>query len=132
MSITAEDLVFTAEPLISYEGRLVVSIPPMLADKEGLITSLASQLKFPDYWSANWDSVWDMVRDLEWISQHEIVLQHADFPQLPERDALQYVDVLSEGVRYWQHDSRHSFVVAWRPESREMIKALARLGTRRL
>ena len=98
--------------LVQLPNSLVVTVPTGITRKEDLFSVLASQLSFPEYFGKNWDALADCIEDLEWISQHTVVLQHQDLlDALPANDRKTYLSVLHLALEWWTDHHDHDLVV---------------------
>lgn len=78
----------------------VAIVPTGVNEKSRLMRCLAAELKLPDYFSSNWDSLEECLSDLEWISCSIVWLKHGDMPLLAdETEARIYLDILSAACR---------------------------------
>ncbi|MCC5816367.1 MAG: barstar family protein [Leptospira sp.] len=63
--------------------------------KSDLINYLALELEFPDYFSVNWDSFEECLRDLSWIKQNCINLVHTAIPLENDNELSTYLSIIS-------------------------------------
>jgi RNAse (barnase) inhibitor barstar len=61
-------------------GDLVVGLPSSLGTKAELLEALRLALALPDYFGRNWDALDEVLRDLNWIRERDVILVHADLP----------------------------------------------------
>ena len=104
----------TTSPSDYEEGpdTLVARIPASVFGKHELLSILARELKFPDYFGDNWDALEECLRNLSWITAKRIVLLHESFPVQMGDDSLRvYLDILRSCVNYWESNSKHDFIV---------------------
>jgi RNAse (barnase) inhibitor barstar len=95
------------------DSTFIASLPTELANKKELLRALASALKFPDYFGNNWDALDECLRDLDWLEEAEIRLEHPDFTKLPENDFRIYMDILRDAVDCWQEDGSKDLIVSF-------------------
>ncbi len=70
----------------------IVQVPPNIAGWQELFDILAQNLDFLDYFGRNWDTLYDLLCDLSWIQQRQIVMIHNDLPVLlGEKDVRKYL-----------------------------------------
>ena len=76
------------------EDVLVVEFGPY-ADKQALLTAVASALRFPSYFGYNWDAFEECLNDLSWLKERGVVLIHRALP-LPSHtsDMAMYLSIL--------------------------------------
>jgi hypothetical protein len=104
------------------------SVPAHIAGKEELLTMLANQLCFPDYFGGNWDAFDECVRDLSWLPDGRVVLAHADVPLINDvANARTYLAILSCAVRKMSKSEDHPLSVIFPVAFREQIEWLLRL-----
>ena len=82
-----------------------------LGTKKDLISELAIKLNFPKYFSYNWDSLYDCLRDLSWIEARSITIVHSDLPKLNDIDLKMYLEVLMYSLNEWIDDDIHDFYI---------------------
>jgi hypothetical protein len=102
---------------------LVVTLPSGLGTKAELLEALRLALSLPDYFGRNWDALDEVLRDLEWIRERNVILVHSDLPlqRGDEKHLETYLSVLSGAIRAWRerpgaHTLRVSFPSATRAE----------------
>src|SRR6266404_677322 len=84
---------------ISHGVAARASVPAGIGNKTELISMLAKQLCFPDYFGGNWDAFEECVRDLSWLPAGQVVLTHADVPMANDVvNARTYLAILDEAV----------------------------------
>ena len=97
-------------------------------NKRELLTKLSQKLLFPNYFGFNWDAVWDVLCDFEWIEDYHIVLIHDDLPALEKEDLRIYLQILDDAVeewRAWNGEKRHNLEVVFSADSKELITELS-------
>ena len=97
-------------------------VPARTRGKRELLTLLARQLGFPDYFGCNWDALDDCLRDFGWVpAGKRIVIVHEG---LPLRDADQrrtYLDVLQRAVAAWPPGEAHELLAVFPTKFRAAI-----------
>ncbi len=96
-----------------------------MATKTDLIELVARALDVPDYFGANWDALDDCLRDLSWLKERVIVISHDGVPRLPAESLRTYLDVLTRAVESWHGEKDHAIIVAFPPDARNEIAAIA-------
>ena len=85
-------------PLANENTRLAI-IPAGIQKKTGLLSMLAANLKFPDYFGGNWDALEECLADLSWIPEGQVILYHKDLPLIENPIELRnYLQVLENAV----------------------------------
>ena len=82
-----------------------------LGTEKELISELAIKLNFPKYFSYNWDSLYDCLRDLSWIEARSITIVHSNLPKLNDIDLKMYLEVLMYSLNEWIDDDIHDFYI---------------------
>lgn len=119
----ADSFDFTDTPLLSKEA-FVVRIPAGLTSAEALFQAFYEQARLPGYFGFNWDALSDCLRDFHWVACNQVVLLHADLPNLPPHDLLTYFDVLAECVASWVPGEEHSLKVVFPTAARVQVRNL--------
>jgi RNAse (barnase) inhibitor barstar len=78
--------------------RADVTIDRSSQGKQELLARLAQGLSFPDHFGENWDALIDCLSDLSWVQAPEIVIDHAEVPQLSTRDLRLYLESLIDAA----------------------------------
>jgi hypothetical protein len=106
-------------------AALVVDVPSGIETKEALFAELAERLRFPDYFGANWDALWECIRDLSWLPGGPIVLRHHDLPLAADIASLKkYLSILGDTVeKKWTVPGQRlcDLVVVFPAEARDQI-----------
>jgi RNAse (barnase) inhibitor barstar len=112
-SMTKRNFMFVDEDT-SHNVAVHASIPADIASKQSLLSTLAQQLVFPDYFGWNWDALEECIRDLSWLPAGEVVLIHADVPLLNDiANARMYLAILHEAVRKTADSVDHPLIVTF-------------------
>lgn len=75
---------------------------PKIKSEDKLFSELYTKLKFPDYFGFNWNAVSDCLRDLQWIKEYNVVILHADLPNLQDNELYLYLDILRYCMNDWE------------------------------
>jgi hypothetical protein len=110
--------------VLSFEGQsfairrddFVVRVPPLIGNRESLLSTLAEGLGFPNYFGNNWDSFSECLRDLSWIHLKRVVILHSDLPPLDKAAQSTYLEILAECVKDWQRGENHELIAVFPPE----------------
>lgn len=109
---------------------LLVDVPSGIKTRAVLFEELARRLMFPDYFGANWDALWDCIRDLSWLPAGPVVLRHRDLPLADDLDDLKkYLSILRDTVeKKWtvRGQCLRDLIVIFPREAREQISLLLR------
>lgn len=113
---------------------LVADVPAGITTTEVLFDELAQRLQFPDYFGANWDALWECIRDLSWLPAGPVVLRHSDVPLADDVPSLRrYVSLLADASqKRWALPGQvlRDFVIVFPPETEEKVSWLLRSATR--
>ena len=91
--------------------------------KRELLEQLNKKLLLP-YFGFNWDALWDVLCDFEWIEDYHIVLIHDDLPVLEKEDLHIYLELLDNAVEDWDGDIKHSLEVIFPVDCKKLITEL--------
>ena len=87
---------------IEISSSRVVSISVGMDSKEVLFMAYANQLDFPAYFGQNWDAFLDCLRDLSWVKERNIVIEHAGLPlEKSPIESLIYLQILEAAIDSW-------------------------------
>jgi hypothetical protein len=92
------DFIFDDSNIDFPNNSFVVKIPQGIADVQVLFDILKDKLDFP-VWGDNWNSLDELLRDLSWIKNTNIIIVHEDVPPLKEIwNYVTYIRVLWSGI----------------------------------
>jgi hypothetical protein len=111
---------------------VVAELPSGIRTKKTLFDELAQRLQFPDYFGANWDALWECIRDLSWLPAGVIVLTHSDLPLADDPGSLKtYLSILRDTVeKRWSGSRERDLVVVFPPSTQEQVAWLLRPAER--
>ena len=101
----------------------VITIPPDIKKKKVLMVSFDKNCNFP-YFGFNWDALNDVLMDLEWIKEKNIILVHKDIPNLDKEQLRIYFEILLDVVERWQDYEQHNFEVYFPQKYYDDVKNL--------
>jgi hypothetical protein len=106
-----------------HPSALIARVRAAISSRETLFYTLSKQLYFPVYFGRTWDALYELLCDLHWLNQDQIVILHEDIPKLPEDERRTYVEILCDSVRWWT-DYYHDFTltVSFPSERREYVE----------
>jgi len=102
----------------------LVRVDPSINDTEELLRSLYCLLWFPGYFGFNWNSLYDFLRDLDWISERKVLIVHESLPGIPDSDLRIYLDVLKDCILDWINDEKHQLEVVFHEKDKDKIERL--------
>lgn len=112
---------------LSTNAAVRVCLPADISNEMILLSLIAKQLSFPDYFGENWDALEECLRDLSWLPAGPIVLEHADVPLIRDiANARIYIAILADATRETSRPDRPLRVV-FPPDFRDQISWLLRL-----
>jgi RNAse (barnase) inhibitor barstar len=113
---------------------LTANLRPGIRDPHDLFEELAEQLRFPDYFGANWNALEECIRDLSWLPPGPIVLKHHDLPLAGDVASQKtYLSILSDAVeKKWTVPGQllRDLIVLFPPETQQQIDWLVRSNER--
>jgi len=105
------------------EGRILVALERVHSKRE-LLASIASGLRFPDWFGSNWDALDESLRDLSWLSEAEVILHHRDLPDLPIDELRTYLSILERTATTWRQRESRAVEVSFAPEIRRILETV--------
>jgi len=91
---------FTKEPEAGPEV-FRAAIRGGIAGPEALFEEYDRHFNFP-YFGFNWDALDECLKDLQWISQPQVIISHHTLPELSAKDFRIYLEVLSSAIESWR------------------------------
>lgn len=99
-----------------------------ISTKAELLSAIAAELDFPEYFGGNWDALWDCLADLSWIPELTIVVAHERAPRLEPEELATYLGLLQSAAEIKRRKANCD-LLAWFPETdREVLEAALLLG----
>ena len=110
MFLFPEQLPLASSSVWSY----LATVPTNCTNTSVFFQEMKQALKMPDYFGENWDAFFDILCDLSWIQQYQVILFHADFPFVDIEKNKIYFDVVMDAIRNWRLDNgKHELVAAF-------------------
>ena len=78
----------------------IIPINNNVKGKRHLISTISRGINSP-YICDNWDGLDEALRDLSWMSEHEVRIIHYDLPLLLDPDMRIYLTILKTIEEYW-------------------------------
>jgi len=115
-----------ADKSVCYDGGevFVARVDPTISNPDELLRSLYYLLWFPGYFGLNWNSLYDCLRDLDWIGENKVMIVHESLPNIPDADLCIYLEVLRDSVLDWVNDKEHQLEVVFHEKDKEKIGRL--------
>jgi Barstar (barnase inhibitor) len=83
-------------------GAVVLTVPAKVASKQCLMAVYKQGLGCP-WFGANWDALYDAMRDLSWLGDKDLVIEHVDLPfGEKRRSRILYFSLLQDALEDWQ------------------------------
>lgn len=101
--------------------RFFVRLDPLISSTDELLKSMYYLLWFPGYFGFNWNSLYDCLRNFEWISYTKIIIEHDSLPDIPYFELKTYLEVLRDAVIDWESDERHQLEIVFDEKDRMRI-----------
>ena len=93
------------------------------AGKEDLLRQIYAGLKMPSEAGLNWDALDEVLHDLSWIRQRDIVLLHSGFDAIAGEDLDIYAEILSSAARHWKGRRKHRLYSILPEKMREAVSS---------
>ncbi len=108
---------------VSYDTGEVffIRVDPLISNSDELLKALYYSLWFPGYFGFNWNSLYDCLRDFDWISYYKIIIEHDSLPSIPDSDLKTYLEILRDSVVDWHGDEFHQLEVVFSEHDRARI-----------
>ncbi len=106
-------------------STFIANIPAGVRRKQMLLHIFADQLEFPEYFSNNWDSLEECLRDLSWLRASNIQIHHRDIPlPLGSQDRRIYLQILQSASTFWSVSILHRFESVFPAKCRAEVLSL--------
>ncbi len=93
------------EEIPEYPLSRTILIDDSLQSADEVIDKIEKALDAP-YDNDNWDGFWDVLRDLQWLKESQVVLIHKSLPRLPAWNLHIYLDILNDASSLWADKDR--------------------------
>lgn len=117
------------EKNVPRSSAAIARVKPGLQEPAHLFAELSEQLRFPDYFGANWNALEECIRDLSWLPPGPVVLMHQDVPLAEDTESQRiYLAILSDAIeKKWVVPGQHlrDLVVVFPPDTEELIERIA-------
>lgn len=109
---------------IDLKSSFYTIIDDSISSKKMLFEKFSESLRFPSYFGYNWDALFECLRDLDWLTEINIIIIHKGIPKLDNSDILIYLSILRDTVIDWKDDNQHNFFVYFPKDKKEYIEKL--------
>ncbi len=97
---------------IPEKSSITVQIPAGVNSVGELISSIATQLKFPYRHAENWNALFDTLCDLSWVPQRTVIINHEGRLELLPEQLTEYYRVLNDSMDSWRTErGDHELIV---------------------
>jgi RNAse (barnase) inhibitor barstar len=97
--------------VVPSENSFIARLKKGISNKETLLSELNNICKFPDYFSFNFDALYDCLCDFSWIKSRYICLLHSDVPLMNIKALCKsYLDLLNDAANQWEDDERRLLI----------------------
>ncbi|MBR0705334.1 barstar family protein [Bradyrhizobium liaoningense] len=115
----------------SHDAAVHANVPQSITTKRALLTAIATQLSFPDYFGGNWDALEECIRDLSWLPSGRVLVTHVDVPLVEDvRSAMVYVAILKGAASKLSTSEHHPLSIVFPAQYRDQVLWLLRSGER--
>ena len=102
-----------------------VKITSGISDKKILLTALADEMQFPDYFGMNWDALNECICDLSWLPAGHVNLIHNDVPMLNDKKELRtYLSILEIACKKWDTTGSNLIFICPENKNRHLVDEL--------
>lgn len=117
-----ENIFFVKYPRMYLVENTFVGYVYKVRDKIDLFLNLSKALVFPNYLGENWDTLCEVYRDFDWISNNDIVIIHEDLSLLDDYDLRICLKIIKITLSFWADFNDHSvcFIFSEKDKNRIM------------
>ena len=119
-------IIFGEVPIELYKaGAFITEVGTSIVNNEQLFKEYEKILSFPGYFGHNWNALLDCLADLWWFNYENIVIKHTNFPKLPVKDRVTYLEVLYSVIKQFnQRSNDKCLIIVFPKELETKIKKL--------
>ncbi|MFB6448777.1 barstar family protein [Bradyrhizobium tunisiense] len=111
----------------SPDATIRANVPRNIAHKTALLVTIATQLRFPNYFGGNWDALEECICDLSWLPTGLVLVKHDDLPLVDDmRNAIVYVTILNSATRKMSKSEQHPLSIVFPAQYRDQVLWLLR------
>ena len=92
-----------------------------VSTEEALFRDLKDKLHFPHYFGFNWNSVWDCLRDMSWITERGVIIVHKELPFVDDSILKAYIKLLVDASLDWKPGEAHFLKIYFSERDRAKI-----------
>lgn len=115
-----EPFVFVQNP-VSEVADFTAVVGGDVSSKDDLMMELELSLQFPGYWGRNWDALEDMLTDLHWLKQGDVLIAHRSVGLFPDSVLRAYLDVLCVATESWAGEEARSLRCSFSARDRDRV-----------
>lgn len=102
----------------------IIRLPAGLRSKRQLMDRYARQLSCP-WFGENWDALSDALRDLSWLGETPLVIEHADIPlAVAPHSRATYLSILQEAIDAWSRTDPSRLTVRFPGDCEASLKRI--------
>lgn len=103
------------------ENSYVVDIQQKISNEEELFEIYANALHFPDYFGKNWNAFWDVMADLHWVPQKNLIIKHHKPLLMSDENLRVYIEILCDTVNHWEKIKDRNIVICFQNSLKNKI-----------
>ncbi|MCX8254607.1 hypothetical protein RHAL1_03723 [Beijerinckiaceae bacterium RH AL1] len=103
-------------------SRMAVHLPRLIGSKQQLFQVYYEYLLLPGYFGFNWDALYDVLTDLQWIKLQSVMIYHEAIPQISDEDEALYMRLLDDSLRFWRARDERRLLISFNKTDQQKVE----------
>jgi RNAse (barnase) inhibitor barstar len=97
-------------------------LPCQIRSKQRLFRAYYEYFLLPVYFGFNWDALFDVLTDLQWIKLQSVMIYHEAIPQISDEDVALYMRLLDDSLKFWRARDERRLLISFNKTDQQKVE----------